>query len=127
MDPNLNQPLGANPINPVTQPQVQSVSTEVNTPPTSTPTPMGMPQNPEKKNNKTLILLIILLILTIGMVTYILFAKNQMNKAQKVTVDSSNVLIPSPTLSPTLAPENDLEVSSPEADLQNLENDVNAL
>lgn len=138
MDPNTNQPLEtASPINPVMQPQTQPQAQPLDQPtptginmspnPNPTPTPTSLPQNPVKKSNKTIILLIILLLLSIGMVAYILFAKNQLNNTQKATTDSSKVVIPSPTLSPTLTPEADLEVSSPEADLLQVEADVQAL
>lgn len=123
MEPNTNQPLEANPI---AQPVVQPIPTEASAPVT-TPVPASVPENPKGKNSKVIILLVILLLLAVGMVAYILFAKNQMNNAQKATTGNSSVATPSPAFAPTLTPEEDLEVNSPETDLLELETDVKGL
>ena len=58
-----------------------------------------------------------------------MFAKSQNDKAQKAASNntSSALPTPSPTASPTPLPENDLEVSTPEADLLDIEADVKGL
>lgn len=122
MDPNTNQPLETNPI---AQPVVQPVSTEASAPPI--PTPASVPENPKGKSNKVIILLVILLLLAVGMIVYALFAKTQMDNAQKKATDNSSIVLPSPTAVPTLAPEEDLEIASPEADLLDLDADVKGL
>ena len=155
MDPNANQPLGTNPITqPVTPPVAQPVpsTADASMPPmpgqiptpiptTSTPNlnsdPMpgqtpsfattgAMPETPKKKGGKTVALLIILLLLVLGMAAYIMFAKQQVSKTDESVTDT-NVSTPAPTIEPTIAPEQDIEISSPEADLQNIETDVNGL
>lgn len=124
MDPNNNQPMGTNPI---AQPTNTPMPVEA-TPVVSAPTPSTPPQQiPKGKNSKFTILLLIVLLLVTGIVAYALFAKNQMNTAQKETTENSNTVLPTPTLVPTLAPEEDLEVASPEADLLDIEVDVKGL
>ena len=129
MDPNNDQPSAASPIpQPVSQP-----AAPVQSPP---PTPVSEAGSvsseasaPKKGMGKGIILLIILLLLVLGIGGYILFAKSQMNNTQKTATDNTSSVLPSPTptLVPTLAPEEDLEVSSPEADLINIEADVKGL
>ena len=115
MDPNNNQPLETNPT--IQQPV-----------PVAAP-PTNVPESTKGKNNKVIISLVILLLLVVGIISYILFAKTQMNNAQKASMENSSVVIPSPspTLVPTLTPEEDLEVASPEADLIDIEADVKGL
>ena len=126
MEPNNNQPLETNPVQqPAAQPVPSTPPAEA-PPATPTPAPTISPV-PKGKSNKAVILLIILLLLVVGMVTYVLFAKNQINKAQKATTDNSSSVLPSPTTVPTLAPEEDLEVASPEADLMDIEKDLQGL
>lgn len=145
MDPNNNQPLGTNP-NPVGQPAVppmQPMEASVPAspqipvaPPPPAPTPPPPPAltntpdislAPKAKSSKTIILLVILLLLVIGMIVYILFAKNQMDNTQKAAIDNTSTILPSPTPIPTKSPEADLEVESPEADLIELDADVKGL
>lgn len=124
MDPNNNQPLGTNPIaqpTPTAVPPVEAI------PAAPTPAPTISPEAPKKKNNKAIILLVILLLLVLGMVAYVMFSQNQMNNAEKAATDNSSTVLPTPTAIPTLAPEEDLEVASPEADLLELEADVKGL
>ena len=126
MDPNNNQPSATSPIQqPVPQP-VSQPAAPVQSPP---PTPVSGASGPKKGMGKGIILLIILLLLVLGIGGYILFAKNQLNNTQKTATDNTSSVLPSPTptLVPTLAPEEDLEVSSPEADLINIEADVKGL
>jgi len=126
MDPNNNQPLETNPV---TQPAPQQANVPPTQPTPIAPTPAQTVSNeaPKGKSNKVVILLVILLLLAVGMIAYIMFAKNQMSNTQKATTDDSSVIMPSPTLAPTLTPEEDLEVSSPEADLLELDADVKGL
>lgn len=117
MDPNNNQPVGANPIQQPVAPQ-----------PAATLPPV-QPDAPKKGMGKGIILLVILLLFVFGMAAYILFAKNQMNSNQKTTGDNNSSVLPSPTATtvPTPNPENDLEAASPEADLIDIEADVKGL
>lgn len=123
MDPNNNIPTGTTPF---TQPVPQPVSPMQPGPPAQSPMPTFSPA-PKGKMNKTIILLVILLLLVSGMVGYILFTKNQMDNAQKATITNTNYVAPSPSPTPTLAPKDNLEVSSPEADLKQLDTDVKGL
>lgn len=92
----------------------------------------NIPQN--TKNNKGIILLIIMLVLIVGILAYILFAKNQLNYSQKTSVGtSSNSALPtappiseSPSAS-AAASQNDLNISSPDSDIQSLENQAQSL
>lgn len=124
MEPNNNQPVEANPVQQLAPQPVPP--TEVN-PVAPTPEPTISPEIPKGESGKAIILLVILLLLVVGMVSYVLFTKNQMNNAQKATTDNSSSVMPTPTVVPTLAPEDDLEVGSPEADLLELDADVKGL
>lgn len=126
MDPNNNQPLGTNPIQQPVAPQPVATATPP-VEPVAPVAPQNMSENPKKGMGKGIILLVILLLLAVGIAAYILFAKIQLNKAQKITTENTSTVLPTPTLVPTLAPEEDLEVSSPEADLLELEADVKGL
>lgn len=130
MDPNTNQPTGTNPtVPPIPQPAAPEAAVTPPAQPTPAtpvaPAPVG--ETPKKGGKKWLILLLILLLLAVGIIAYVLFAKNQMNKAQKETTENTSTVLPTPTLVPTLAPEEDLEVASPEADLLDIELDVKGL
>lgn len=126
MEPNANQPEGVvNQPQPAVQPVVPPVQQQAQ--PITPPVP-PTPQNPKKGMGKKLILIVILLLLVVGMAAYALFAKNQLSNTQKTTTDNTIVVTPTPTpVPPTLAPEEDLEISSPEADLLDLDADVKAL
>lgn len=122
MDPNNNQPLENTPIQQAAPAAVPVTAQSAAQPmPTRTSTP------PKEKGNKVIILLVILLLLAVGIIVYVLFAKNQMNKAQETTSNNTVLVLPSPTAVPTLTPEEDLEVASPEADLLELEADAESL
>lgn len=123
MEPNTNQPIGTNPI---LQP---AASQPVGTPPVQPMPVMPQPvsETPKKDGKKWLILLLILLLLAIGIIAYVLFTRVQMDNAQKTTTDNSSLVLPTPTVIPTLAPEEDLEINSPETDLSDLDADVKAL
>ena len=122
MDPNNNQPIETNPVQ---QPAVQPVPVPAQ--PVVPTSPQNTSENPKKGMGKGIILLVIILLLVAGIVSYILFTRDQLNKAQKITTDNSSLVLPTPTLVPTLAPEEDLEVGSPEADLLELDADVKGL
>jgi hypothetical protein len=129
---NLNQPGGVNPMSqtaqPVTQPGPAPISTgPVQQPPIATQMNNAMAPNGSGKGGKTVALLIILLLLIVGIVGYVIFTKMQTGNSQKNAEENKTVVIPQATLTPTLAPENDLEVGSPEADLVELENDAKGL
>ena len=123
MEPNTNQPLESNPV---AQPVAQPVSTEAKVA-ASTPVLASVPEGPKGKNNNVIILLVILLLLVIGIIAYILFAKGQLSNTQKITTDNNSSVLPSPTTVPTLAPQDDLEVLSPEGDIIDIETDVKGL
>jgi hypothetical protein len=125
MEPNNNQPIQTNPVQqPALQPMPPIDPTPVVPP---TPAPTLAPETPKGKSSKAIILLVILLLLAMGIIAYILFAKNQMNSAQKMTTDNSSSVLPTPTTVPTLAPEKDLEISSPEGDIIDIETDIKGL
>lgn len=125
MEPNNSQPIETNPIKqPVMQPAPPTVPAPVVAP---NPTPITTPEPPKGKGSKAIILLVILLLLAVGIIIYILFAKNQMDNVQKAVTENSSTVIPTPTTVPTLTPEENLEVRSPEADLLELDADVKAL
>jgi flagellar basal body-associated protein FliL len=109
MDPKINQPLQADPT---AQPTLAQLAVE-------------QAETPNKKGGKMMMLIIIVLLLVIGMVAYIIFANSQIN--QNPTSRTENVIKPSPAVSSTMAPEQEIDVSSPEADLQQLDTDVNSL
>lgn len=137
MDPNNNQPIGTNPVaqpipqpatSPIAPPAVAAVAPTESGPAPTNPAPNSPPEAPKGKNSKVTVLLVILVLLIVGIVAaYVLFAKNLMNNNQKTTADNTISVLPSPTLVPTLAPEEDLEVASPEADLLEIEADVKGL
>ena len=125
MDPNSSQPLETNPVAQMA-PQSVAVPPTQPTPLAPTPAPELSPESPKARKSKVTILFVIILLLVVGMIAYVLFAKYQLNKTQKTATDNSSVVIPSPSpsLIPTLAPEEDLEVSSPEADLLEIDADI---
>jgi len=129
MDPNNNQPINTNPLEQAAPQPVATPPSTQSTPVAPTPETTVLAEAPKVKGKKAIILLVILLLLVVGMIAYVLFAKNQLNKTQKTTADNSSVAIPSPspTLVPTLAPEEDLEVNSPEADLLEIDADIKGL
>lgn len=121
MDPNINQSEGVNQM-PQAGPQPISAPGQ----PVAPAAPQTL-ENPKKGMGKGIILIVILLLLVVGITAYILFAKAQINNTQKTTTDNTSSVIPSPTAVPTLAPEEDLEVGSPEADLLELDASVKDL
>lgn len=129
MDPNNNQPLGTSPVQQAAPQPVVAPAQPVPAPsqPVVPTSPQNVSENPKKGMGKGMILLVILLLLVLGIVSYVLFAKNQMNNIQKTTTDNNSSVLPSPTLVPTLTPEEDLEVGSPEGDLLELDANVKDL
>ncbi len=134
MEPNNNQPINTNPLQQpvVPQPITTPTDTVLVVPP---PTPPAEPtqttdnQNTQspKNNKKILILIAVLILLLVGMVTYVMFAKNQLSNKQKTDTSNQSVVLPTATIAPTKTPENDLDIASPEADLQDIEKDVQGL
>jgi len=145
MDPNNNQPIqpiiGTNPLGQPTvnlQPPVIPVEGVVPpiqpTPgipsmPPVMPMPVTMNQNPPKKGSKLLLLSIILLLLVIGMGVYVVFVKNQTSNERKVATQIQSTVIPTPTVQPEVTPAtvDNVNVASPDADLNTLDKDVQGL
>lgn len=99
------------------------------TPPTSISTaPAVETQNAGGK--KTIILLIILIILAIGILIYVLFVKNQLTSQGKTSVDNATITAPAiPTITPKPTPAtiDDVQVESPEANLNEIEKLIQGL
>lgn len=137
MDLNDNQPINTNPLQQPAAPQPVAPTAPPPPQPTTPSTPPAQPiqttvtpQNPPitpKSNKKILILLALLILLIVGIGGYVFFAKNQMNNKQKAATDNQSVVIPTATTAPTVAPEDDLEIASPEADLSDIEQDLQGL
>lgn len=144
MDPNNNQPIGTNPVpqpafqqsaaQPVAAPAAQPVAAQPVAPISPQPiSPQNVAETPKKGGGKRIILIILILILIIGMGVYILFAKSQLNSTQKTSTNTGPIpQAPSiegektPSISePTL--QDDLNIESPEADLQSLDAEVKGL
>jgi len=136
------QPVIPQPTAPVMEtvpPMPQPQPTFTPTPPPPAPEPVApppvtpviptvmMPQAP-KQGSKLPMLLIILLILILGMGGYIMFARNQIEVQQKAATENTSIIVP-PTPTPTLAPAtvDDVNIASPEADLNGLDKDVQGL
>jgi uncharacterized protein HemX len=113
----LTQPVESIP-NPPTQPVMNESTSQAST---------GLSETPKKKSGKGLVLLLILLLLIVGMACYMFFVKNQITKEEKANSESTIIVTPEPTATPTLTPEEDLEIESPEADLQDLNTDSEGL
>lgn len=146
MDPNSNNQQN-NPINPVTpvnptpQPQLQQSQEPIlNEPQVSQPqiipvSTVSTDQISKKGNGKgtILLILILILILIIGISFFIIFTKNQADKTPEVATTESNnqsttpSAIPSPTSVEEATSLDDLDVSSPDADIQGLENATQGL
>lgn len=140
MDPNNNQPASADtnplqqalPAQPVVAAPVPSPEPTQPTPPppaapiTAPVAPLAPTEKP-KGNKKLMVLLILLLLLIAGMGVYVFFAQSQIQKTQQVSTDNQSAVIPTATAVPTIAPENDLELASPEADLLDIEKDLQGL
>lgn len=147
MDPNNNQPMNTNPLgqaagfqsgSPAPSIAVPPAQTEVPAPETPavapTPPPAGgtvlvSSPNLKGKGKKVITLLIILLILAIGMGGYIFFTKNQLNKKQKTASENTSTIIPTATIVPTVTPGSvdEIDVASPDADLNAIEQDLQGL
>lgn len=140
MDPNNNQQPQVNtqqaqPIipTPLQEQPVQSPSPAQTPQPvmTATPEPTPTVQAPVPKagSKKVLILIVILLILIIVAISYVLFAKNQLNNSQKIPAENTSLVIPTATIAPTATPAtaNEVKVDNPAADLNEIEKDVQGL
>lgn len=97
----------------------------------ATPEPTSTPQAPVPKagSKKVLILMVILLILIVGAISYVLFAKNQLNNSQKTPAENTSLVIPTATIAPTATPAtvDNVNVDNPAADLNEIEKDVQEL
>lgn len=122
MEPNNNQQIATPQMQ---QPFQQAVP----------PIQMPQSQNLKKHYGKGTILFIIILLLILVMSGYLLFAINQLKHTQETFIDNSSVALPlpshKPSPSPTPSPKEedieDIDVESPEADLQLLDTEVNDL
>jgi uncharacterized protein HemX len=143
MDPNNNQPIqpttDTNPLGQTavdSQPPVTPVEGVVppmqptpGIPPMPPVMPVTMNQNPPKKGSKLFLLLLLLLLLVIGMGVYVVFVKNQTSNEKKVATQIQSTVIPTPTIQPEVTPAtvDDVNVASPDADLNTLDKDVQGL
>lgn len=119
MDPNSNQSIN-------TQQTKQVTPTPVQSNPVPTP-PSPIPQAPKSGGKKVIALLIILIIFALGMWGYIIFVKNRINNQQKRSAENTSVIIPTITPTPTPASVEEIDVASPDADLNNIEKDIQGL
>lgn len=121
MEPNNNQQINT--------PQMQQPFPQAVPPPIQIP----QPQNPKKRYGKGTILFIIILLLILMISVYLLYAINELKNTQEMSSNNSTVILPSyaPPPSPTPSPKEedieDIDVESPEADLQLLDADVKDL
>ena len=146
MDPNNNQPIGTNPVPQpaVPQPAAQSVPAPAAQPSTTQPVappiapqpvaPQNVAETPKKGVRKRIILIILILILIIGIGVYVLFAKSQLNNTQKTSTNTTGPIPQAPSIERKKAPsvseptsQDDLNIESPEADLQGLDAEVSGL
>jgi len=132
MEPNNNQPFQPMNTNPLGQPVApQPVAPPPSPiPPEQQPTPGSIiPDNPGQGNNKGILLLIILIILIAGMGYYAMFAKNQINTDQKVATENKTTVIPAATPTPEVTPATveEVNIASPDADLNGIQTDVQGL
>lgn len=125
MDPNNNQPINNEPVLQAAPAPVKSVPTPITEPVIPTP----IPQAPKSGGKKVITLLVILIILALGIGSYVLFVKNQLSNQQKVSTENTSVIIPSPTITPTPTPAtvDEINVASPDADLNEIEKDLQGL
>lgn len=136
MDPNNGQePNIQTPSQPAVPPVQQPAPIPTQTPPNpvSAASP-PMAQVSKNGSKKGIILLLLLIILALGMGSYILFAKNQLNTTQKTSSESNtSTAIPTSTIVPTEAivispaAADDVNVASPDADLKSIEKDLQEL
>lgn len=136
MEPNNNQPINTNPLEqapasqPVPTPSVASAppTPQATSSPAPAPVSVPVPETPKSGSKKGIILIVILLILILGIGYYVFFAKNQLNTAQKKSIDNTSTVIPTaivPTATPATVDE--VQVASPDADLNGIEKDIQGL
>lgn len=83
-------------------------------------------QNPKiNTGNKTVLLLVVLLVVVIGLAVYLFFVNINNNSSQNVPVPTSTPA--PPTSTPTLQPEDDLNIEDPEVDIKALDDDAATL
>lgn len=121
----------APPVMPASAPEPTFAPTQ---PPTATPAASAAPANPQMpekdSNKKGIILMIILLILIAGMGYYVFFAKGQMDQAKKAASENASVVTaPKVTVTPVVTPAtiDEVEIASPDAELNLLDKDVQGL
>jgi len=110
----------AMPQQPIAQPELQTPLQNITTP----------PQETSKNGSKKLILLIIIILLISGMAAYVIFANNRTKITQQNTANNSIIAIPTKTpvaTSPTPATIEEINVASPDADLNGIEKDIQEL
>lgn len=152
MDPNNNlQQSGTQPVQPVapaTQQPVQQPAQQPMSQPMAASQPLQQPvsapppapaatamppappiqETPKSGSKKGLILILILLILVLGMAYYVFFAKQRINSIQKAATENTTIAIPTVT-APPAAPSSvdEISVENPEADLKDIESDLQGL
>jgi len=143
MDPNNNQPISAQPMqppvmdntvqqpvsNPVIQPVAPTTPPPAPVPPTNaTPiTTDPVAREVSGGHKKGTLLLLLLLLLVIGIGAYVLYAKNLLNSAQETPV---NTAVAVPTViqaTPTPATVEQINVEDPTTDLDAIDKDVQGL
>jgi len=122
------QPIAQDAPQPVTEqvaPPQPTASTSVSTPNVSNEENYA----PKKSHKKIVILLVILILMILGMGAYLIFYKDVMSN-QKAASAKNEIVVPTVTLTPTIAiPDNveDVQVESPDADINALEKDAQGL
>lgn len=120
--PTVSQPTVPPMQQPTPQPiQAPPVDSALNTPPPFVNTPKG--------GHKLTFLLIFVLLILVGALGVIYFLSSQQNNTTAVTPTPMPTAIPSPTLTPTPALQDpqDIEIESPETDLEILNAELKAL
>lgn len=112
-----------------TMPPTAPMSAPIAPPMTAAPQPTMTPQAPKSGSRKGPMLLVLLLILVLGMVAYVMLANKQINTAKKAATQSTSVVIPTVTIQPTATPASveQLNVTSPETDLNGIDTAVQGL
>ena len=128
MDLNNNQPINQQPQQPIPTP-TPVVSNPIPAQPPVQPPASITYQSPQapKGNSRSLLMLLLLLVLIAGLAGYVFFAKNRISNTQKTAGTNKSVVLPKVTVAPTAIPVDNLDIASPEADLQGIEQDVQGL
>lgn len=120
MDPNNNQQINT---------QQAQQPNPVDSAPIIPSEPAPISSTPKSRGKKGIILLIILLILVLGMGIYVLFVKNQLNNEKKAAINTTTTIVPTATIIPTITPAtvDEVQIASPESDLNGIEADAQGL